>query len=239
LTAVPFGTKVTIVRRIFMDTSENQLFTVEEALTRLGQSRRQGCLLVSQNNELIHLYVQDGFIVRAFGAGGDGKQTVEKAMHATGASYTWLRDIQPPNPEKNIHLHIGEFVLKHGDINRPKSTDTGKLHKTHQKPEGEVQFKYFLVPKDQQTVKHYLTKATTVIGRDKSSDLVIDNNDVSRRHCILDIQSRGLHILDLDSSNGTFLNGILVKDSYLNPGDLIELGPCEFIVNRESNPVTK
>lgn len=224
-----------------MDTSENQLFTVEEALTRIGQTRRQGCLLVSQNNELIHLYVQDGFIVRAFGVNSEGKQSVEKALHSPGATYTWLRDIQPPNPEKNVHLHIGEFVLKYGDINQPKTTatETGKIRKTGVKPEENVKYKYFLVPKDQQTVKHYLTKAATVIGRDKSSDLVIENNDISRRHCILDVQSRGLHILDLDSSNGTFVNGILVKDSYLNPGDLIELGPCEFIVNRESSNETK
>jgi hypothetical protein len=223
-----------------MDMSENQLFTVEEALTRLGQSKRQGCLLVSKDNELIHLYVQDGFIVRAFGARSEGKASVEKALHSPGATYTWLRDIQPPHPEKNVHLHIAEFVLKYGDINRPppSSTETGKIGTPRVKNGGDIQFKYFLVPKNQHTVKHYLTKITTVVGRDKSSDLVIDNHDVSRRHCILDVQSRGLHILDLDSSNGTFVNGILVKDGYLNPGDLVELGPCEFIVNRESGNET-
>ena len=222
-----------------MDTSEHQLFTVEEALARLGQSRRQGCLLVSKDTHLIHLYVQDGFIVRAFGPGSEGKQSVEKALHAKGATYTWLRDVQPPNPEKNIHLHIGEFVRKYGDITLPQSKETGKIPSALTKNGEEVQFKYCLVPKDQHTVKHYLPKTATVIGRDKSSDLVIDNNDISRRHCILDVQSRGLHILDLDSSNGTFVNGILVKDSYLNPGDLIELGPCEFIVNREASNKSK
>jgi hypothetical protein len=214
--------------------SESHLFTVEEALARLGESRRQGCLIVSKDNELIHIYVQDGFIVRAFGARREGKESVEKALHGTGTTYTWLRDIQPPNPEKNVHLHIGELILRYGDINRPSSPETAKIPPVKAKNGGDVQYKYFLVPKNQHTVKHYLTKVTTVVGRDKSTDLVIDNNDVSRRHCILDIQSRGLHILDLDSSNGTFVNGILVKDAYLNPGDLIELGPCEFIVNRES-----
>ncbi len=218
-----------------MANTENQLFTVEEALSRLGQTRHQGCLLVSKDNALIHIYVQDGFIVRAFGGEIEGKEAVEKALHTAGATYTWLKNIQPPDPEKNIHLHIAEFVLNHGDINQPKNHQTVRLGKTAVKTEGEINFRYFLVPKDQQTVKHYLTKVATVVGRDKSSDLVIDNKDVSRRHCILDIQARGLHILDLDSSNGTFINGILVKDGYLEHGDLIELGPCGLIVNRESN----
>jgi pSer/pThr/pTyr-binding forkhead associated (FHA) protein len=102
------------------------------------------------------------------------------------------------------------------------------------KKEPESKFKYFLVPQDKPTEKLFLTKTSTVLGRDKTSDMVIDNYDVSRRHCLLDIQARGVFILDLDSTNGTFVNGILVRDGYLNPGDRIELGPCVFVVNREA-----
>jgi len=40
--------------------------------------------------------------------------------------------------------------------------------------------------------------------------------------------------LDLDSTNGTFVNGLLVRDGQVNPGDRIELGPCMFTLNREA-----
>jgi len=41
-------------------------------------------------------------------------------------------------------------------------------------------------------------------------------------------------VLDLNSTNGTFVNGILVRDAPLKPGDRLELGPCAFAINREA-----
>ena len=216
-----------------MTTTDNQLFTVEEALFRLAQTREQGCLLASKGAELIHIYVQDGFVIRAYSGIKEGEQAVDQALHLTDASYTWLRGVQPPDPNKNIYLNIRELTIKHGNITRNKVAETSRVLGMAKK-ETESKFKYFLVPQDKPTDKLFLTKTSTVLGRDKTSDLVIDNSDVSRRHCLLDIQARGVFILDLDSTNGTFVNGILVRDGYLNPGDRIELGPCIFTVNREA-----
>jgi hypothetical protein len=216
-----------------MSTASNQLFTVEEALSRLGENREQGCLLVSKGAELIHIYVQDGFVIRAYSGVKDGEEAVDQALHLADASYTWLRGTQPPSPNKNLYLSIRELTVKHGTIIRPKTVETSRLSGVEKK-ERESKFKYFLVPKERPTEKLFLTKISTVLGRDKASDLVIDNSDVSWRHCLLDIQARGVFILDLDSTNGTFVNGVLVRDAYLNPGDRIELGPCMFIINREA-----
>ena len=216
-----------------MSNTNNQLFTVEEALSRLGQTREQGCLLASKGAELIHIYVQDGFVIRAYSGVKEGEEAVDQALHLANASFTWLRDVQPPNPKKNIYLSVRELTVKHGNINKPNMVETSRVSGVEKK-ERESKFKYFLVPQEKPTEKLFLTKTSTVLGRDKTSDLVIDNSDVSWRHCLLDIQARGVFILDLDSTNGTFVNGILVRDGYLNPGDRIELGPCMFTVNREA-----
>src|ERR1700733_13751356 len=98
-----------------MTNTDNQLFTVEEALSRLGQNREQGCLLVSKGAELIHIYVQDGYVVRAHSAVKEGEGAVDQALHLPDSSYSWLRGIQPPNPVKNIHLSIRELTIKHGN----------------------------------------------------------------------------------------------------------------------------
>jgi hypothetical protein len=216
-----------------MTSTSNQLFTVEEALSRLGESREQGCLLASKGAELIHIYVQDGFVIRAYSGVKEGEEAVDQALHLADASYAWLRGVQPPNPSKNIYLSIRELTIKHGTILKPKMVETSRLSGVEKK-ERESKFKYFLVPKEKPTEKLFLTKISTVLGRDKGSDLVIDNSDVSWRHCLLDIQARGVFILDLDSTNGTFVNGVLVRDAYLNPGDRIEVGPCLFTINREA-----
>jgi len=216
-----------------MSNAESQLFSVEEAMTKLGQNKLQGCLLVSRGAELIHIYVQDGFVVRAFGTIKEGEAALEQAMHLKDASFTWLRSAQPPNPNKNIFLNIQDMTSKHGTVVRPKMIETSRLAGVPKK-EIESKFRYFLVPQDKLTEKIYLTKTSTVLGRNDTSDVVIANSDVSSRHCLLDIQTRGVFILDLDSTNGTFVNGALVRDGYLNPGDRIELGPCMFVINRET-----
>jgi hypothetical protein len=222
-----------------MPSTHKQLFTVEEALERLGQNRDQGCLLVSKGAELIHIYVQDGFVVRAYSSIKEGEAAVDQALHLPDTEYTWLRGAQPPDPKKNSFLNIRELTTKHGTITKPQMGQTSRLAGAEKKDgpskkDSPSIFRYFLVPQDKLMEKIFLTKTSTVLGRDKTADLVIDNSDVSWRHCLLDIQTRGVFILDLDSTNGTFVNGILVRDGQVNPGDRIELGPCMFTLNREA-----
>jgi hypothetical protein len=211
----------------------SELFTVEEALARLGQKKDQGCLLVTKGSELIHIFVQDGFVIRADSAVREGKEAVDQALRLSDAIYTWLRGVQPPSTGKNIHLNIREFASRQPPELKPKMGQTNRLNGVEKK-EPEAQFHYFLVPQDRLREKLYLNKTSSVMGRDPASDLPVENSDVSWRHCLLDIQARGVFILDLDSTNGTYVNGILVRDGYLNPGDRIELGPAKFIINRES-----
>ena len=70
-----------------------------------------------------------------------------------------------------------------------------------------------------------LDKLEMIIGRDTSSDLVIDAPGVSRRHARIVRQGDGYFIEDLESSNGTFLNGKrLERYEELSPDDRIHLG---------------
>lgn len=217
-----------------MSSLNGQLFKVEEALSRLGENKEQGCLLVSKGAVLITIYVQNGLVVSATSGHKNGEDAVDYALHLADASYHWIRGVQPPDPSSNIHLNIHGFILTNGSIYKSKTAETGKLRSRVADTGAESNYRYFLVPESQPTVKLFLTKTATVLGRNESSDLVIDNADVSGRHCILDIQSRGLFILDLDSTNGTYVNGVFVKDGYVNSGDVLELGSYRLTVNRES-----
>jgi pSer/pThr/pTyr-binding forkhead associated (FHA) protein len=59
-----------------------------------------------------------------------------------------------------------------------------------------------------------------VIGRDSSCDIVLKGNGVSRRHCMVVLSKDGYCIEDLNSANGTLLNGSkLTEKSPLNDGD--------------------
>lgn len=58
-------------------------------------------------------------------------------------------------------------------------------------------------------------KEVFTIGRDSANDLIIDHVLASRRHARLERSETGYYIRDLNSTNGTFVNGELIKDSYL------------------------
>jgi hypothetical protein len=217
-----------------MTVTDNQLFTVEDALARLAQNREQGLLIASRGSEAINIFVQDGFVVRAQGNSRDGAEAVGQALGWKDSSYTWLRGIQPPSPTKKLHIAILELTAKFGSATKPKMIATGKLNSALKKDkESEAKFRYFLVPQDRLMERVYLNKTSTVMGRDPECDFFVDNADVSWRHCLIDLQARGVSVLDLNSTNGTFVNGILVRDAPLKPGDRLELGPCAFAINRE------
>lgn len=69
----------------------------------------------------------------------------------------------------------------------------------------------------------------TRIGRDSGNDVVLNAPDVSHEHARI-VRSRGeWRVIDLGSTNGTFINGKRVQQGALQIGDLIAFGPDAFM----------
>jgi ABC-type multidrug transport system ATPase subunit len=73
-----------------------------------------------------------------------------------------------------------------------------------------------------------LDKDCITIGRDASNDVVIDHPVVSKRHAEIVKQNGKVVLVDLGSTNGTFVNGIKVKRHQLQELDRIVIGPSEL-----------
>jgi len=69
-----------------------------------------------------------------------------------------------------------------------------------------------------------LTKDKTTLGRRPYNDIVIDNLAVSGEHAVLQMSGGEVTLEDLNSTNGTYLNGKAVKKQQLQNGDSIEIG---------------
>lgn len=65
---------------------------------------------------------------------------------------------------------------------------------------------------------------SSTIGRSSDNAFVIDAPDVSRKHAKIEFSSGRLRIYDLNSTNGTRINGDAIRISDLEPGDEITLG---------------
>lgn len=68
-------------------------------------------------------------------------------------------------------------------------------------------------------------------GRDPENHFAIDHPTISARHCELTLTADGVLLRDLGSTNGTFINGALVKQAVLQPGQTLRLGDVEFVVD--------
>jgi pSer/pThr/pTyr-binding forkhead associated (FHA) protein len=70
-----------------------------------------------------------------------------------------------------------------------------------------------------------LRRGETVIGRSPYCSIVLSNTRASRQHCAITWNERGLALNDLGSSNGTYLNGTLLKrGAMLRAGDVVTVG---------------
>lgn len=75
-----------------------------------------------------------------------------------------------------------------------------------------------------------LLKPTLVVGRRESCDIVLRFPNVSGTHCELSIADGRWNVKDLNSSNGTKVNGSRVSEGHLNPGDRVSIGRHEYEV---------
>jgi pSer/pThr/pTyr-binding forkhead associated (FHA) protein len=69
-----------------------------------------------------------------------------------------------------------------------------------------------------------ITKDKTTLGRRPYNDIVIDNLAVSGEHAVLQMVGADVFIEDLNSTNGTYINGKAVKKQLLSHNDTVEIG---------------
>jgi transcriptional regulator with GAF, ATPase, and Fis domain len=75
--------------------------------------------------------------------------------------------------------------------------------------------------------EHLFDKAVITIGAMEDNDLVVSDDTVSRYHCKIVQEDTGYVLIDLGSTNGTFINRVRIREAYLKPGCTIGLGNTE------------
>jgi ABC transport system ATP-binding/permease protein len=73
--------------------------------------------------------------------------------------------------------------------------------------------------------------AIKTIGRAPRAEFVVDAPLVSRLHCRLTATDDAIDIVDLDSTNGTYINDQRVKSGCIKNGDRLRVGRVEFTVD--------
>jgi pSer/pThr/pTyr-binding forkhead associated (FHA) protein len=75
--------------------------------------------------------------------------------------------------------------------------------------------------------------AIKTVGRAPRADFILDVALVSRLHCRLTAADENLEVVDLSSTNGTFVNDRRIDKARLKTGDRLRIGRVELMVNQQ------
>ncbi|NPA06517.1 MAG: ATP-binding cassette domain-containing protein, partial [Chloroflexi bacterium] len=140
----------------------------------------------------------------------------------TAEGYRWLTRVPEPQPR----LPDGRpaprtLLLRPGDRLRIPA-DRGDIHIALHRAEP------VLGTAEREILFHNRDRIT--IGRAPDNDVVLDSPVVSRYHAVVERVGTRYRIRDLNTPNGTFVNGRRVRVAWLQPGDQVRIGPYRFIV---------
>jgi len=74
-----------------------------------------------------------------------------------------------------------------------------------------------------------LEKAKVTIGRNPDNDIQVDQSTASRYHAVVERRGEEFYICDLGSTNGTYLDDIVISESLLKGDEVIRIGDRHFI----------
>jgi len=81
-----------------------------------------------------------------------------------------------------------------------------------------------------------LTSKITV-GKAEENDIVLADDTVSRNHCEFTVEPDGVHVRDLNSTNGVRLEGTRIKDAVLSPGAVVRIGEVDVALRASEKAV--
>lgn len=116
----------------------------------------------------------------------------------------------------------------------PPSSDSLETKLQRLVPLGEAPRAFLLVLQGPRAGRlHLLGDQDMLIGRSDSADIPLKDSAVSHDHARITRRPDGYHLVDLDSRNGTLLNGVLISERRLRKRDRIQVGETTLVFLEE------
>ena len=166
---------------------------------------------------------------------GGGAQLFSIVQHLR-ARFGEDKVVLSDNPEEIVVQGIGlEYGASFTDYHPTISLEIPQdLEKSEDKPEPPSdQVSWTLVSGEEQ---HTLESPGTVkVGRDRDNDIHVNREKISRVHAEIRISPESVQLVDLNSTNGTYVNDVRLspnEPTSLQDGDIIRFGDCVFKLER-------
>lgn len=104
------------------------------------------------------------------------------------------------------------------------------FHASFNRPHAELRYSLVITFPDGEVHSFPVGDAAITIGRSPATAIRVPEDGVSRQHCVISPAGGRLVVLDQGSTNGTFVNGALVRQARLNDGDVVQVGSTRIRV---------
>jgi hypothetical protein len=198
-----------------------------EVLQMCCLSRRSGQITFRSGESYGFIYIQQGRVLHALCGTTEGEEAIYAMLLWPGGGFSLDEDILPH--KKTVTLTWEQLLFEGA-----RRADGGLLrpvqHKTITTAEPltiriqDSQPKLTITRPDQDAVVYELSQEYTHVGRSANNEIPLPYPSISNRHCIFVHSGPDIVLRDLNSSNGTYVNGEIISEVILRPGDMIQMG---------------
>ena len=191
-------------------------------------SRRSGQITFRSGESYGFIYIQQGRVLHALCGTTEGEEAIYAMLLWPGGGFTLDEDILPH--KKTVTLTWEQLLFegaRRADVGMLRPISGGKTITTAEPLTIRIQDsqpKLTITRPDSEPVVYELSQEYTHVGRAPNNEIPLPYPSISNRHCILIHSGPDIVLRDLNSSNGTYVNGEIISEVILRPGDTIQTG---------------
>jgi pSer/pThr/pTyr-binding forkhead associated (FHA) protein len=192
-------------------------------------SRHSGQITFHSGQSYGYVFLQQGKVLHAVCGVVEGEEAVYLMLTWPAGGFTLDEDVLPH--KRTIELTWEQLIFegaRRADIGMTSWSDPS-IPVTTAEPETTTRSKdslprLIISRPDQPQFTFELSEEYTHVGRADGNEIHLPYPSVSNRHCIFLLSGSDVVVRDLNSSNGTFVNGEPATEAVLRPGDSIMIG---------------
>ncbi|MCE0497005.1 MAG: DUF4388 domain-containing protein [Methylacidiphilales bacterium] len=205
-----------------------------EILQMCCLSRRSGQITFRSAESYGYVYIQHGRVLHAMCGVVEGEEAVYLMLSWPGGGFSLNEDILPH--KRTIDLTWEQLLFegaRRADVGLSGSIVTPSAPITTAEPVTSTRVKdsepkLTITRPDLPPLVHVLEKEYTHAGRLPGNEIQLPHPSISSRHCMFVMSGPDIVLRDLNSSNGTYVNGEPITEMILRPGDVIQLGAVQM-----------
>jgi hypothetical protein len=202
-----------------------------EVLQMCCLSRRSGQITFRSGESYGFIYIQQGRVLHALCGVIEGEEAIYSMLLWPGGGFSLDEDILPH--KKTVTLTWEQLLFegaRRADVGMMGSKPSTATITTVEPLTLRIQDnqpKLAITRPDLPPVIVELEQEYTHVGRAPNNEIPLPYPSVSNRHCIFILSGPDVVLRDLNSSNGTYVNGEAISEVVLRPGDLIQMGTVQ------------